>query len=280
MQNSIEKLNLKTNTTLYKCVEKYKNIFMAGKWDIGKTKLVKHEIKTIGEPILQKPRRQPAHLENHIDEAIWNLEQHGIIKKCSSPWNTPMVCVWKKEKKEICLCLDFRLLNQITERPAFPMPNIDEMLDSLKGARWFSSVDLGNAYYQVELEENSRLKTAFSTKTGQFCFTRMPFGIAAAPATFQKLMTDVLGEMLWKEALVYLDDILIFSETEAQHLDRLDKLFSKIQAAGLRINPEKCKLFQTELKFLGHIVNRDGIKTDPEKIRAIQDFEKPNCIKK
>ena len=136
-----------------------------------------------------------------------------------------------------------------------------------------------NTYYQVELEEGSKLKTAFSTKTGQYCFTRMPFGIAAASTTFQKLMTDVLKEMLWKEALVYLDDILIFSETEAQHFERLERLFSRIQTVGLRINPEKCRFFHKELKFLCHIVNRDGIKTDPEKVKTIQNFERPNCIK-
>ena len=278
--NAKEKLNLREGNKLYKCINKFKNIFMAGRWDIGKTTLVKHRIDTSGQPILQKPRRQPNHLERHIDDAISNLERHGIIEKCSSPWNTPMVCVWKKEKKEIRLCLDFRLLNQVTERPAFPMPNIDEMLDSLKGMKWFSSIDLGNAYYQVELEESSKVKTAFSTKAGQYCFTRMPFGIAAAPATFQKLMTDVLKEMLWKEAMVYLDDILIFSKTEAEHIDRLEKLFTRIEAAGLRINPEKCKFFQEELRFLGHIVNRDGIKTDPEKIKSIMEFEQPKCIKK
>ena len=104
----------------------------------------------------------------------------------------------KKEKTEIRLCLDFRLLNQVTERPAFPIPNIDEMLDSLRGMKWFSSFDLGNAYYQVELEDSSKLKTAFSMRSGQFCFTRMSFGIAAAPATFQRLMSDTLGDMTWK----------------------------------------------------------------------------------
>jgi hypothetical protein len=279
-RNAKEKLSLRDGTNLYKCIEKYKNIFMAGKWDIGKTSWIKHEIKTTGTPITQKPRRQPVHLERHIDDAIMNLEQNGIIEKCSSPWNTPMVCVWKKEKNEIRLCLDFRLLNQVTERPIFPMPNIDEMLDSLNGMKWFSSIDLGNAYYQVELETSSKLKTAFSTKTGQYCFTRMPFGIAAAPATFQRLMNDVLKDMLWKEALVYLDDILIFSKTETEHLDRLEKLFSKVQEAGLRINPEKCKLFQNELHFLGHVVNREGIKTDPNKIKTICEFQQPKCVKK
>ena len=113
--------------------------------------------------------------------------------------------------------LESRLLSQVTERSAFPIPNIDEMLDSPRGTKWFSSFNLGNAYYQVELEDSSKLKTAFSTRSGQFCFTRMPFGIAAAPVTFQRLMNDILGDMIWKEALVYLDDILVFSDSEAEH---------------------------------------------------------------
>ena len=138
-------------------------------------KLLKHKIITKGNPILMKPRRQPANLEDKIEDLIKNLEDNKIIKRCDSPRNTPMVCVWKKDKQGIRLCLDFRQLNKVTERPAYPMPNIEEILDSLNGARVFSTIDLGNAYYQVELDEDSKLKTAFSTKSGQFSFNRMPF---------------------------------------------------------------------------------------------------------
>ena len=138
---------------------------------------------------------------------------------------------------------DFRQLNQITERQAFPMLNIEEMMDVLNGVRYFSTIDLGNAYYQVKLDKESQEKTAFSTKHDQYCFTRMPFGISAAPATFQKLMTSVLGDLNWREVIVYLDDILIFSEAEEKHFYRLGRLFSRIQTVGLRINPEKCRFF-------------------------------------
>ena len=116
------------------------------------------------------------------------------------------------------------------------MPNVEEMLDMLFGSMFFSSVDLGNAYYQVELEEESQIKTAFSTRTGQFCFTRMPFGIAAAPATFQNLMNNILEDMNGKEAIIYLDDILIFSKYLKDHITSLNRLFSRIKNAGLRIN--------------------------------------------
>ena len=177
------------------------------------------------------------------------------------------------------MCLDFRILNTNTIRPAFPLPNVNEMLDSLHGAKYFSSIDLGNAYYQVELEEESKEKTAFSTKYGQYYFNRMPFGIAAAPSTFQKLMTIVIGDMIWKESLVYLDDILVFSKTIEDHIRILDKLLGRIANAGLRLNPDKCKFFVSEIKFLGHIINTEGIKTDMEKIETIRKFEKPRCVK-
>jgi len=117
----------------------------------------------------------------------------------------------KRDSDEIRLCLDYRLLNEVTERPIFPIPNTGEMMDILYGAKYFTSIDLGNAYYQVELTEDSKFETIFSTKGAQYYFNRMPFGIAAAPATFQKLMNKVLGPLNWKEAVVYLDDILIFS---------------------------------------------------------------------
>ena len=138
------------------------------------------------------------------------------------------------------MCLDFRKLNEVTERPVFPIPNVEEILDSLGGAKYFSTIDLGNAYYQVELDDSSKLKTAFSTRTQHFCFNRMPFGIAAAPATFQRLMNKVLGELNWKVAIVYLDDIIIYSETQQKHYENLKIVFDKIKDSGLKIKLEKC----------------------------------------
>ena len=266
-----------SDKNIRKIIEINQEVFMANDWDIGCTKLVKHHIETKGNPINIKPRRQPMNLEDKIDAAILNLWENNIIKKCNSPWNTPLVCVWRKEKNDIRLCLDFRQLNLITERQAFPMPNITELLDKLEGTRFFSSIDLGNAYYQVELDEESKEKTAFSTKTGQYCFNRMPFGIAAAPGTFQELMNKVLDKM--KNTVVYLDDILIFTESKEQHYEVLDKVLKRITKAGLRINPNKCHILKEEVKFLGYIINEKGIKTDPTKLEAISSFEKPKCIK-
>ena len=272
------KETLKTcDPKIIELIRKYQDVFMATKWDIGCTTLLKHKIKTRGDPINIKPRRQPVNLESKIDEAIKNLRDNNIIKECNSPWNTPLICVWKKEKQDIRLCLDFRQLNLVTERPAFPMPNIAEILDKLGGAKYFTSIDLGNAYYQVELDEESKEKTAFSTKMGQFCFNRMPFGIAAAPGTFQELMLKVLKN---KDCTaVYLDDILIFTKSMEHHYEILEEVLKEIKDAGLRINPEKCHIQRKEVKFLGHIINGEGIQTDPAKTEAIKTFQQPKCIK-
>jgi len=269
----------KIDEPLMKLLIEYKTIFMADKWDIGKTTLTKHKIETQGEPILVKPYRQPKHFEEKLDDIIKNYEENDIIEKCSSPWNFPLVCVWKKDKQDIRVCVDFRQLNKVTIRPAFPMPNVEEMLNTLNGAKYFSTIDLGSAYHQVELENDSKLKTAFSTKNGQYCFKRMPFGIAAAPATFQELMTRVLGELNWKEAVVYLDDILIFAKDKEEHFRRVEHIFQKIKESGLRINPEKCQFMVEKTKFLGYVVSKDGIETDKTKIEAIDKFQNPSCIK-
>ena len=282
-ENKVNKITdliqIERKNVMYDTIVQYADIFMGDSWDIGKTDILRHRIVTNCNPILIKPRRQPMHYEEKLEDIIKNLEENEIIKKCESPWNSPIVCVPKKGSNEIRMCLDFRTLNSNTIRPAFPIPNVDEMLDSLHGAKYFSSIDLGNAYYQVELDEESKEKTAFSTRFGQFCFNRMPFGIAAAPSTFQKLMTIIIGDMMWNEALVYLDDILIFSSTIEEHIIRINNLFGRIRKAGLKIKPEKCKFLVRELKFLGHVINEKGIKTDNSKIESIQNAKQPNCVK-
>jgi len=265
---------------LKEILKTYENIIMKHKWDIGKTYLLKHEIVTNSKPIVMNPRRQPHHLIERIDKSIKEMEDNGIISKCESPWNSPLVCIKKKDSEDIRICLDYRALNGVTERPIFPIPNTTEMMDILYGAKYFSTIDLGNAFYQVELSDDSKLKTAFSTKSSQYCFNRMPFGIAAAPATFQKLMNKVLGPLNWKEAVVYLDDILIFSNSLKEHYKRIENVFEKIKEAGLKINPSKCHFLKEEIRFLGHQINANGIQTEKSKIEAIEKFESPKCVKK
>ena len=278
--NNSYKIEIQNDVNIQNILKEYDDIFMKHKWDVGKTELIKHEILTNSKPIVMNPRRQPYHLIEKINKNVQEMEDNGIISKCESPWNSPLVCVKKRDKDDIRICLDYRALNDVTERPIFPIPNTQEMLDTLQGARFFTSLDLGNAYYQVELDENSKLKTAFSTQNAQYCFNRMPFGIAAAPATFQKLMNSVLGSLNWKEAVVYLDDILIFSSSLNEHYKRIRNVLDRIRKANLKISPTKCHFLKEEIKFLGHVINKSGIRTDENKIDSIKHFERPKCIKK
>ena len=251
---------------------------MADRFDLGFTRSVEHEIDTTGCPIMQYPRRQPMHLEAKIDEMIINLTKAGVIRRCQSPWSAPLVVVGKKDGT-IRMCVDYRGLNEITKKESFPMPNVDHLLDSLAGSKYFSSLDLGQAYYQVALQKESQEKTAFSTKEGQFCFNRLPFGLATAPATFQRLMHHMLEGLLFKGAIVYLDDILVYGKDQSEHDQRLREVFSRIRETGLRINPEKCEIYKEKLIFLGHTISQSGIQTNTEKIKSIIEAQRPKCSK-
>eukprot|EP00731_Ephydatia_muelleri_P032903 Em0024g447a len=175
-------------------------------------------------------------------------------------------------------CVDFRQLNAVTKKDAQPLPRIDETLDVLGSAQWFTCLDLTSGYWQVEVAPEDHEKTAFVTPYGLFQFRVMPFGLTNAPATFQRLMERVLAGLHWTTCLIYLDDILILSATVQQHFTRLREIFDRLKQAGLKIKPSKCLLLQKSIKYLGHVVSEHGIKTDSDKIRCIADWPTPSCL--
>jgi transposase InsO family protein len=176
-------------------------------------------------------------------------------------------------------CIDYRKLNLVTVKDAYPLPRVDDTLDKLSGSKWFSSLDLTSSYWQIEVAPEDRCKTAFSIGTALHEFRVMPFGLCTAANTFERLAELVLSGLTWKSCLVYLDDIVVFSSTFEEQLSRLQEVFSRLSKASLKLKPKKCVLFQKKISYLGHIVSEHGVETDPAKIRVILDWPTPTNVK-
>ncbi|KAL5516359.1 hypothetical protein EMCRGX_G001657 [Ephydatia muelleri] len=257
---------------------KYSGILSQYEGDLGRTDLVYHHIVTGDHKgIKQSGRRLPFHQREEVKELLDGMLERQVIEPSQGSWSSPVVLV-KKKDGSTRFCVDFRQLKAVTKKDAQPLPRIDETLDVLGSARWFSCLDLTSGYWQVEVAPEDREKTAFVTPYGLFQFRVMPFGLTNAPATFQRLMERVLAGLHWTTCLIYLDDILIFSATVQQHFTRLREIFDRLKQAGLKIKPSKCLLLQKSIKYLGHVVSEHGIKTDSDKTRCIADWPTPSCL--
>ena len=178
----------------------------------------------------------------------------GVIRSSNSPWASPVVMA-KKKDVSLRFCVDFRQFNAATVKDAHPLPRIDDLLDALHGARWFSTLDLKSGYWQVPIMERDKEKTAFRTSRGQlYEFNQVPFGLCNAPATFSRLMDRVLSGLHWETCLFYLDDIIVFSSTWEEHLARLRQVFERLRHANFKLGAEKCTFTAKEVTYLGHRV--------------------------
>ncbi|KAK8788355.1 hypothetical protein V5799_021870 [Amblyomma americanum] len=243
---------------------------------VRQTPLTKHRIIVADDqrPLCQRPYRVSSKERDAIRHQVTQMLQDDVIQPSTSPWASPVVLVTKKDGT-LRFCVDYRRLNNVTKKDVYPLPRIDDSLDRLRHATYFSSLDLRSGYWQIEVDERDREKTAFITPDGLYEFKVLPFGLCSAPATFQRMMDTVLSGLKWQSCLVYLDDVVIFSDTFDEHLKRLRAVFEAIRSAGLSLKPEKCHFAFHELKFLGHIVSARGVSPDPEKTAAVAAFPKP-----
>lgn len=246
--------------------------------DVGFTDKVKHCIHDDDVPVAQTFRRIPFHQLEEVKQHIQSLLDKDIIQPSSSPYASPIVLVRKRDGS-IRMCVDYRKLNAKTRRDAFPLPRIEESLDALKGAVYFSTLDLASGYHQVAMDEKDIHKTAFTTPFGLFEYKRMPFGLCSAPATFQRLMQSGLNDLLFQTLLVYLDDVLIFSSTFQEHLQRLRAVLTRFREMGLKLNIKKCHFCRKKVEYLGHVISAEGIATQDSKISAVKDWPVPKDLK-
>ena len=259
-------------------LQKYSGIFSAYEGDLGCTNLISHDIPLLDDvPVRQRYRRIPPSEYESAKAHIRQLLDAQVIRESSSPFASPIVLV-KKKDGSLRLCVDYRLLNSKTRKDAFPLPRIEESLDALSGAHWFSTLDLAAGYHQVPVTERDKAKTAFCTPFGLFEWNRMPFGLCNAPSTFQRLMERIFGDQHGQSLLLYLDDVVVFSATVTEHIQRMDAVLGRLQQEGLKAKLEKCFFFRREVNYLGHIISREGVATDPGKIEAVAGWPRPNHV--
>ena len=253
----------------------YADLFSNGPGDLGRTDLVKHHIDTgDSQPIRQPPRRLPLEKNKEAIQVVETLQEQGLIEPSDSPWASPVVLV-RKKNGNWRFCVDYRKLNDVTRKDAYPLPRIEDTLETLADMSLFSTLDLRSGYWQVELNPADKPKTAFAVERGLWQFRVMPFGLCNAPATFERLMDRVLAGLPLTTALVYIDDILVPARSFEQGIENLRNVFDRLRAAKLKLAPEKCWLFREEVAYLGHTISRTGISTDPSKIEAVRSWPRP-----
>ena len=203
--------------------------------------------------------------------------EKDIIEPSSSPWAAPVVLVRKKDNS-IRFCIDYRKLNEATIKDAYPIPRIEDSLNALSGAKWLSTLDLASGYWQVEMDEQDKEKTAFITHKGLYQFKVMPFGLCNAPSTFERLMETVMAGLQYSTCLIYLDDLIIFAPDFDSELARIRAVFDRLKEAKLVLKAKKCFLFQKEVSYLGHRVSERGVEVDAQKTEAVRNWPEPKSV--
>ena len=249
----------------------------------GETDLIQFHIDTgDAQPKKQALRRTPFAVRQEVARQLKEMQETGVIQPSTSPWASPIVLVRKKDGS-LRFCIDYRHLNSVTKVDTYPLPRIDDLLDQLGKAKYFSTLDLASGYWQIPVHPDSQEKTAFVTTRGLFEFRVMPFGLRNAPAAFQRLMERVLMGLNPEDGAdfvdAYIDDVLIFSQTLEEHLHHLSLVLDTVKKADLKLKLPKCKFFRKEVEFLGHLVTTEGLKPNHAHTTAVTEFPTPRNVK-
>ncbi|PZC75971.1 hypothetical protein B5X24_HaOG205264 [Helicoverpa armigera] len=273
---SYDHLTLSQKTTADNIISQFREISYEER-GLGRTSLITHSIDTgNAAPIRQRYYRMSPEKQRILVEQLDEMLKDDVVEPAESPWSSPVLLTPKKNG-ELRFCLDSRKLNAVTKKDAYNLPYISEILDNLRDAKYLTSLDLSKSFWQILINEEDRCKTAFYIPTrGTYQFKAMPFGLTNAPATQQRLV-DILfyGPEFEHRVFVFVDDIIIVSSTFEQHISLLLLVLNKLKLANLTINLKKSQFFREKLKYLGYVVDANGLHADPEKVDAIKNYPTP-----
>jgi hypothetical protein len=239
MQFELLNVNETDRENMKNLLYKYFSLFTENINELGKAKSVQHLNRTTKLPNVMPMRRTPERLLLIVKKQINDMLKNNVIRPSTSPFASPILFVAKKEEGQMRFCIDYRALNSVTIKDKYPIPNIQLIIDSLHGAKYFSTLDLLSGYWQIEIAEKHKHKTAFICEYGLYEFNFMPFGLCNAPGTFQRAMNNILQKVLYEFALVYLDDIIVFSKTIDDHITHLNAVFELLEQQGLKLKLSK-----------------------------------------
>ncbi|UYV75158.1 hypothetical protein LAZ67_12002698 [Cordylochernes scorpioides] len=260
-------------------VNEYRDCFALGMGELGCTDVTKMDIKEVdgSKPVCLRPYKTTASEREAIREIVREWKDNGIVTETRPPYASPVLLV-RKKTGDHRLVVDYRRLNIQTVKDKFPLPRIDDLLEGLRNAKFFTTLDLAHGYLQIPLTDKAKLKTAFITPDDTGQFERMIFGLANAPTEFQRLMHSVLGPLLNKKAFCYLDDVIIPAKDWREMIERLREVLERIRSAKLTLKPSKCEFGRREVEFLGYVISTGGLKPGPRKIKAIEEFPEPKNV--
>lgn len=276
-----DNLSKEERFSVQKIVAKFPDVFHLDNDPLSVAKVPEQHIhlQPNATPVYVKPYRLPQSQKAEIHKQIDKMLREGVLQNSVSEWSSPLLVVPKKAdnngNKKWRVVIDYRMLNKVIQNDAFPLPCIDEILDSLSGAMYFTHLDLSQGYYQIGLDKESRKYTAFTTDTGKFELTRLPMGLKVSPGKFARAMDIAMSGLNHTHCFTYLDDICVFGNNLRKHNENLIQVLSRLRQMGLRLNPSKCKFMQKQMLYLGHIISEKGIEPDPEKIAAIKGYPRP-----
>ncbi|MCG7869179.1 MAG: reverse transcriptase family protein, partial [Candidatus Thiodiazotropha taylori] len=276
---SVEHLTSKERSDLAALLNDHADVFAKDEFDLGTFTEIEHSINTENAtPVKQRMRRTPACFVGEEEAHLKKMLDAGVIRESTSDWASSPVLIRKRDGN-VRWCIDYRGLNKKTVKDVFPLPLVDDCLDTLSGSVWFSKLDANSAYWQINISPEDRHKTAFHTRYGLYEHVKMGFGLCNAPATYARVMNLVLRGLNWKTVLAFLDDVLIMGKTFDGHLANLGDALKRFRQYGLKLKPKKCVFFQREVEFLGRRVSGDMLSITEADTQVVAAWPVPTCSK-